>query len=150
MLTYHPAFDLYNAIFRFLRMLDPMRDRSLELERLRILDFYLLFPFLLGDIQFPASAITFKKHFKKKPTEYENISDPKRLFLRLAPYQLAALNSLAAYSLIEKTLFKQSKIRRTSTALPPELQSSIDLRNSNSIEIQLLTGPLVEIDLYGK
>jgi hypothetical protein len=34
-----------------------MRNRAVELERLRILDFYLLFPFLLRDIQFPASAI---------------------------------------------------------------------------------------------
>jgi hypothetical protein len=150
MLTYHPAFDLYNAIFRFLRLLEPMRNRTVELERLRILDFYLLFPFLLRDIQFPASAIKYRKHFKKGPSEYENISDPKRLFARLEPYQLAALQSLAAYSLIEKQLLKEGNIRRTSSELPSELQAAIASRNNNSIEIQLLSGPLTEIDLYGK
>ena len=150
MLTYHPAFDLYNAIFRFLRLLDPMNNRTLELERLRILDFYLLFPFLLRDIQFPASALAYKKHFKRSPSDYENISDPKRLFMRLEPYQLAALQSLAAYSLIDKDLFKDAKIKRTSAVLPPDLQAAITSRNTDSIEIQLLSGPLADIDLYGK
>jgi len=98
MLTYHPAFDLYSAIFRFLRLLDPMRDRTVELERLRILDFYLLFPFLLADIQFPASAIAYKKYFKKKPTDYENISDPKRLFLRLRQFLVAEAIALLTES----------------------------------------------------
>lgn len=150
MLTYHPAFDLYNATFRLLRLLDPLGSRPVELERLRILDFYLLFPFLLRDIEFPASAIKYKKHFKRPASEYEHIADPKRLFMRLEPYQVAAMQSLAAYSLIDPELFKQGKIQRTSSELPSELQNTITTRNRDSIEIQLLSGPLADIDLYGK
>jgi hypothetical protein len=149
MLTYHPAFDLYNATFRILRLLDPLNGEALELDRLRILDFYLLFPFLLGGIEFPAAAIKYKKHFVKKPSEYENISDPKRLFMRLEPYQLAALQCLAAYSLIDPIALKEEVVKRTSTALPPELQKAIDLRNRESIEIDLLSGPFAKADLYG-
>ena len=150
MLTYHPAFDLYNATFRLLRLLEPIGLRELELERLRILDFYLLFPFLLADVEFPASARKFKKHFDSKPSEYDKITDPKRLFIRLEPYQLAAVQCLAAHSLIDTGMLKDKKIKRTTCPLPHELQNTIVERNKNSIEIKLLCGPLADIDLYGE
>lgn len=150
MLIYHPAFDLYSAIFRALRLLDNQSDQAIEIERFRILDFYLLFPFLLRDVEFPSNARKFKKHFLAKPNEYENISDPRRLFMRLEPYQLSALHCLASYSLIEPTLFKEKKVKRSSSPLPKGIQEAITKRNQDSLEIQLLSGPLATISLHGK
>jgi hypothetical protein len=53
-LTYNEAFDPYHAVFRFLRLhLACDISAKLPFDTLRILDFYLLFPFRLqGDEAF--------------------------------------------------------------------------------------------------
>ncbi len=150
MLTYHPAFDLYNAMFRMLRLLRQLGDRSIEVERLRILDFYLLFPSLLRDIQMPISARKFRSRIGNEPNSYEVLPDPKRLFDRLDSYQMAAVQCLAAYSFVDPEELKQGRVKRTSRALPPELETRIEQRNESDFIVELLTGPLVDVDLYGK
>jgi hypothetical protein len=53
MITYQPAFDPYHAAFRLLRLRELVSDCDpIERDRLRILDFYLTFPFLLEGVRF--------------------------------------------------------------------------------------------------
>ncbi|MBR1682035.1 MAG: hypothetical protein IJ700_01520 [Bacteroidaceae bacterium] len=50
MITYNPAFDLYHTIWRMAHILQCVGpDESYEVERMRIWDFYLLFPSMLYD-----------------------------------------------------------------------------------------------------
>lgn len=44
MLVYHPAFDIYNCVFRMLQLMTSMKQNEVELDKLRIWDFYLTFP----------------------------------------------------------------------------------------------------------
>lgn len=150
MLTYHPAFDLYSAMFRMLRLLGKLGERSVEIERLRILDFYLLFPALLRDIQLPITARKFKAQVQSEANSYEVIPDPRRLFVRLDTYQVAAIQCLAAYSFIDPVELKLGKVKRTDRVLPQELTKRIEERNQDDFIVELLTGPLVDVDLYGK
>lgn len=45
MITYNPAFDLYHSIFRMAHIAAKLDgDESLEIDKVRIWDFYMLFP----------------------------------------------------------------------------------------------------------
>ena len=48
---YHPAFDVYNCIFRMLRILICKEIKKIETSRLRLFDFYLVFPGLIKKIR---------------------------------------------------------------------------------------------------
>ena len=150
MLIYHPAFDIYHGVFRMLRLLEPLPDAEIEVDRVRILDFYLLFPSLLRDVRFPIGAAKLKKHFVGLANPYENIEDPKALFMRLEPYQRAALDALSARGLIDSEMLASDKVKRVAVELPIDLKQAILARNQGSMEIDLLTGPLFHVDLYGK
>jgi hypothetical protein len=148
-LIYHPAFDIYHGVFRLLRLLRELPKGPTELERVRILDFYLLFPQLLRGVRFPAGSASLKNYFSRLPGLYEQIEDPKALFARLAPYQQAALDALASRRLIDAEALSQSKVMRTEIAIPLELERAIAGRNADSKVIQFLTGPLSRVSLYG-
>ena len=98
MLTYHPAFDLYNCIFRMLQLLVNMKNDEVELDRLRIWDFYLTFPMEARKIKFPKDLVKLKETiFKNKNSNpYEELVDSKRMMNRMKPYQITALKCLAS------------------------------------------------------
>jgi hypothetical protein len=148
-LIYHPAFDIYHGIFRILRLLEALPRVDVEVDRIRILDFYLLFPTILRNVRFPIGAGKLKKYFANLENPYENIEDPKGLFMRLEPYQRAALEALAARELIASDALAADKVIRTATKLPGELKAALLGRNDGSKEIELLSGPLFKVDLYG-
>ena len=84
MLIYHPAFDIYHGIFRLLRILSLAPRQKFEIERIRILDFYVLFPSELPRYTFPGRSRPGRKQFKAE-NPYQSIADPKRIFFRLEP-----------------------------------------------------------------
>lgn len=52
MIVYNQAFDLYHTIFRLLHFLNKFENQTiLEIERVRIWDFYLLFPSKIHEIR---------------------------------------------------------------------------------------------------
>jgi len=53
MLIYHPAFDLYNCAFRMLQLMISIKQNEVELDKLRIWDFYLTFPNEARKISYP-------------------------------------------------------------------------------------------------
>lgn len=48
MLIYHPAYDAYHCVFRMLLIAE--RVSGIEVEKARILDFYLVFPGMVKKI----------------------------------------------------------------------------------------------------
>ncbi len=151
MLIYHPAFDIYHGIFRILRILDKIPSITLEIDRLRILDFYLLFPNELSNFTFPAELRNEKSRLPLKSNPYRQINDPKRIFFRLEPYQICALKSLVAREFIDESLFLEGKVQRTENPLPEALSKEIQQANEPfPALVEFLTGPLLNIDLYGK
>lgn len=132
MLVYHPAFDIYNCAFRMLQLLNYLKKSEIELERIRIWDFYLTFPNEARKIKFPRDLNELKKVFKDKgENPYEDLIDPKRIVDKMKPFQVSALRYLASYGLIDNDLFKKNIIKRTEKSIPQELEKRI---NETTIE----------------
>lgn len=150
MLIYHPAFDIYHGVFRILRILNISPKQKFELERLRILDFYILFPNELFNFKFPMASVKKKRQFHSDNL-YQKINDPKRIFFRLEPYQICALKCLAARKFIDTDLFLDGKICRTEKPLPNELNEAVEKANKTSPAlVEFINDSLLKIDLYGK
>lgn len=151
MLIYHPAFDIYNCVFRILQLLSHMKQEEVEVDRLRIWDFYLTFPNEARNISYPATLSELKSIFKKKaPNPYEDLIDSKRIIERMKSYQLSALKYLASYGLIDSTLLAKNIVRRTIKEIPSELSSKFnELTIEKQNVIKLIVG-FWELPLYGK
>lgn len=114
MITYNQAYDHYHAIYRMIRILTKYEHSSyVELDRLRIWDFYLLFPEQVHNItlkQSDSEIRRIRKEYITKSNPYNSIPDPKKIFERLRPYQLAALHCLASYKIIDKSLLQENRV----------------------------------------
>ena len=123
MLVYHPAFDIYNCIFRMLQLLTYCKDEEIAFDKLRIWDFYLTFPSQVREITFPADLRLLKeKVFKDKTNPYEELSDPKGVFDRMQTYQLSAIKCLASYGFVDSKILTKNIVRKTGKQIPEELQ----------------------------
>lgn len=151
MLVYHPAFDIYNCVFRMLQLLTSMKQDEVELDRLRIWDFYLTFPNEARKISYPRDLFELKKIFKAKgENPYEDLIDPKRIIERMKPYQMSALKCIASYGLIDSKLLSKNVVVRTDKEIPKDLLSKFsELTVEKSNIIKLITG-FNELPLYGK
>ena len=151
MLIYHPAFDIYNCVFRMLQLLSYMKQEEVEVDKLRIWDFYLTFPNEARNISYPSNLSELKKIFRKKdPNPYEDLIDAKRIVERMKSYQLSALKCIASYGFIDSELLGKNIVRRTNKELPTELSNKL---NELSIEKQNVIKLVVsfwDFPLYGK
>ena len=87
---YVPAFDPFHTIFRMLYILKRFDgNETIEVDRLRIYDFYLLFPYLANKISLKSDETQLKdsrrKFIPNKFTPYNYISNSRRIFERLRP-----------------------------------------------------------------
>ena len=150
MLIYHPAFDMHHCIFRILRLLTNMPVESYEVDKVRILDFYLLFPEYIQQVIFPKEGVRFKKLLPQTINPYDKLENPRRILARLEPFQSLALNCLASYGLIDAILLAQGEVRKTQKQIPQELALAIDEANvRDNAVIGFLTGPFAQLGLYG-
>ncbi len=151
MLVYHPAFDPYNCAFRMLQLLDYMKLSEIELDRLRIWDFYFTFPNEVRKITFPQSLAPLKQIFKKKESNpYEDIIDTRGIADRMKPYQMSALKSLASYELIDSKMLSEKVVKRTNKEVPKNLLEKFgELTIEKENILKLITG-FSDLPLYGK
>lgn len=151
MLLYHPAFDIHHCMFRVLTLLESLTARPFEKQRILILDFYLIFPYELSSAQFPAEFRSTRTQLRKLHNTYEDVSDPKRLFQRIQPYQESALECLASYNLIAPELLRdRDEVSRTTTPIPEELGRSIaEAKAVRKTEIEVLKLVFQDLQLTG-
>ncbi|WP_420898640.1 ABC-three component system middle component 5 [Bradyrhizobium yuanmingense] len=64
-LSYHPAFDAFHAIFRFLRVAFRTGTSETEVDKLRILDYYLLFPWRASAIRLSQKDLEVRRIAKR-------------------------------------------------------------------------------------
>lgn len=149
MLIYSPAYDLYHTMFRILQITEKS-EHVMEVDKLRILDFYLAFPAELLDIQGFRGFNKYRKYLKAEKNQYERVIDRKRLFFKMEQIQISAMKALVSYSLLDASEFKNGKVKRTETPLTEQIAARIQeefKRNQNLLT--LITGPLASLDLYG-
>lgn len=151
MLIYHPAFDLHHCVFRMIRLLNRLPPDQYHVQRMRILDFYLLFPGQISSMRFPRDLQEERKRFKGHADKYERIVDPYRIFLRLEPFQTEALGCLASRDLIKPSTLLEGLVQRTSQEIPSKLRAAAEASDRRFPDaIDLLTGPMMGIQLYGR
>jgi hypothetical protein len=128
-----------------------MKQEEVEVDRLRIWDFYLTFPNEARNISYPSFLSELKSIFKKKaPNPYEDLIDAKRIIERMKSYQLSALKCIASYGLIDSTLLAKNIVRRTNKEIPSELSNKFkELTIEKQNVIKLIVG-FWELPLYGK
>lgn len=152
MLVYHPAFDLYNCIFRMLQLLNYSKEEEIHIDKLRIWDFYLTFPNLVRNMAFPADLRHLKESiFKEKNNPYEEITDQKQIFDRMQTYQMSAIKCLASYGFVDSSLLAKNKIKKTGKEIPTSLLEKLtDLQNQKGNVIKLVTSDFVNLPLFGE
>ena len=105
MTMYNHAFDLYHCIYRIIHILMRLEENDiLELDRLRIWDFYLLFPSKVYEIRLGNDlkeiAKLRKRYITKGDNLYDTVHDGRKFLERLRPYQIGALTCLSSYGIL--------------------------------------------------
>lgn len=149
MLIYNQAYDLYHTMFRILQITEKTEE-PLEVDKLRILDFYLAFPAELLEIRSFSVFKKYEKYLNAESNKYERILDRKRLFIKMEHIQISAIKALISYDILDSKEFKNGKIKRTNILLSKKLEIRLkEANDKNSNLITLITGPLASMNLYG-
>jgi hypothetical protein len=134
-----------------LQLLTAMKQQEVELDRLRIWDFYLTFPNEARKIKYPTALSELKKVFKQKEENpYEDLIDAKRIIERMKPYQIAALHCIASYGLIDAKSLSKNIVIRTEKELPQELLSKFEETSAEKSNVIKLVIGFTELPLYGQ
>lgn len=155
MILYNNAFDLYHTIFRLLHLLNRSASNTIELDRLRIWDFYLLFPSQIFTIKPKKNEKDLKILIRElkitKENPYQKVYDQRKTLEKIKPYQMAALSCLASYKIIDKTLLVEGVITITSNEILQNYANSIgNLSPRETNIISIVTSVFYDIALTGK
>lgn len=155
-LSYQPAFDPYNAIFRILQLRNGgWFEKAIPYDALRIADFFLLFPFYLQDKdnrykrEHRSIRSIGQKYEAVKP--YSRLPDKRTLFRRIEPFQVAAIGSLVSSGFVQAEGWEQHTVKATETELPQTLSTRLqDEISANRELIEAILKLLQEYPLTGK
>ena len=105
MLLYHSKNDTYHCIYRMLSIITILWLSEIQLLKLRIIDFYVLFPGLLVEVPLPRvpGASSVKKSAGSIKHGYERLPASTRLFSELSFNQSQAVNILRAKDIVTLT-----------------------------------------------
>ena len=123
MLIYHPAYDAYHCVFRALLITNVVQ--SIELQKLRLLDFFLTFPSELRHVLLPRQHSEAKKIASKMFNEYHGPVNKIQAFRDMEHIQKSAYSSLAALRIFDLAQYAQGIVNRTEVAIPDELTAKI-------------------------
>jgi hypothetical protein len=155
MIVYNQAFDLYHTIFRLLHFLKKFENNEvIETERIRIWDFYLLFPGKIHEIRLKQRESDIRKlrkeFIKDSNNPYERITENRKIFEKIKPYQLAALNCIASYGIIEKSFLNQQRIKIINKSILDEFVNNFEeLTPKEGNVIALMTSHFNQVSLFG-
>lgn len=138
MISYQPALDRFHTVFRMLSIVTHIAScLPVELEKIRILDFYVAFPFRLESFTFKQAHVSLKKVGKsyRSMQPYGGIPDDTSLFLSMAPVQALAIDTLAAHGLIDPDAHKKGVILAGESSSPDVLLESVSVFIRENLEL---------------
>lgn len=137
-ISFQPALDPYHAVFRTLRILQRIgSSQPIIRGQLRILDFYMLFPFRISTIRLKPTH----KKFKKIAEEFDNIRpyggipEDKIIFDRMEPMQIAALESLSIHGFVNAAEYANGIVRYSGKPIAEKLLARIEEKNFQENEL---------------
>lgn len=151
-LAYHPAFDAGHALFRFMRLREGLRLSELEFDKLRILDFYLLFPFRAEAIRFKQADMKLRALARQEQQRagYASLPSDVALFGRMEAAQVAAAQTLAAKGAFAGEELRRGIARFEPFGLPDDLQTRVRTENTKDASIFAILSPLATYPLLGR
>lgn len=116
MITYNPAFDLYHCIYRMAHIIDRLEEREcFEIDKVRIWDFYLLYPSKIYDIDVKQrkekdAYKARKQYIEQTVNPYEYNGDNRKLFEWIKPFQVSALSCLVSCGILDKDAYLEGNV----------------------------------------
>jgi len=102
MLIYHPAFDSSNCCYRFITLFNNLIPSiSLEKDRLKIIDFYIVFPKKLSATRVPNEFKRLKAELRKIDDTYRPCSNPFFMAKKMEGIQEQVLNKLVSNKILK-------------------------------------------------
>ena len=146
-ITFQAALDPFHTVFRLFR-LRAIMPKSLEYEKLTILDYYLQFPFRINEMRL------FQRHsyLRKLAVKYEsskpygNLPDSHVLFGRMKPIQSAAFQSMVAAGYYSKDAYDRGLAVSTDKPMPIGIAARVKILNDEQSD--LMEGLLTIADEY--
>jgi hypothetical protein len=113
-LTYHPAFDPYHQIFRTVRLVVQM-GAPFDADKLRLADFYLLFPEKILEIRLSRRLRSQASRLKMTPRfPYDRMPESKLLFTRTEHTFQAAIQTMLHDGLLDRDAAQENLLAKGS------------------------------------
>lgn len=150
-LSYHPAFDAFHAIFRFLRVKFRQNLSHVEVDKLRILDYYLLFPWRASAIRLAQKDLEVRRIAKRleQHQDYATLPIGEALLERMRASQIAALQTMAQDGVVDPENLRNGVVKFKTFSLPSELKERIDNRNEEEADKMTIIDVLSTYPLLG-
>lgn len=155
MIIYHQAFDLYHTVYRMIQLLGYFKKGEyIEIDRLRIWDYYLLFPNKISHIRLKREEFDIKNLINrliiKEVNPYEEVIDDRKMFEKIKPYQMTAIKSLASYGIVNKDYLSVNRITTISFDVLESYMAKLEkLSVPEENTVKLLTSHFYQMSLYG-
>ncbi len=142
-LAYDTAYDPYHTAFRMLRLCTYAEQTSLQIGKIRILDFYLNFPHLLNEFFIQAGNrlppggknILKKMDFAKFHEPYSELPNIRSLFYQMEVIQASAIQTLCLRGFLDMSAFKEGSISVLQERIPTDLLEVLKIRNDEQDEL---------------
>ncbi len=150
-LSYHPAFDAFHAIFRFLRVKFRQDISDIDFEKIRILDYYLLFPWRASAVRLAQKDLEVRRIAKRleKQQDYATLPIGEALLERMRASQIAALQTMAQDGVIDPMHLRNGVVKFKAFSLPSELKERIDNKNKEEADKMAIIDALSAYPLLG-
>lgn len=135
MIVYHPVYDIYHCLTRTLKILRCLGNKSYEKDRIKIYDYYFLFPCETDNITLPRQFSAYKKICRAN--RYNKVYDVRNTFSQLESVQETAYKALASFGFIENNSLFDDIIKLTNNSIPENLL--FDLTDAETSYMELVT-----------
>lgn len=155
MLVYNQAFDVYHCVYRMVSILSYFdRGDSVELDRLRIWDYYFLFPHEVQQIRLKRDEKDIKaliqNVIKAKENPYNQLIDGRKVFEKIRPYQMNALKCLVSYGIINSDYLTTNRIQKVSPELLKKHEERfVKMKETERNVMKLMTSHFYLMSMYG-
>ena len=151
MILYHPLKDANHCVYRMLSILIKSPS-EISLERLRVIDFYHIFPHLLASISpWPSDIKEYKKYTKNIAPSFESIPDKRRLFYELSEIHKQSISTLVSKGILDKDRAQSGIANLNMKNIPEKIITTIENDEYNSSMIfEVLTKGLTVTSWAGR
>lgn len=151
MIAYHHRNDVFNCMYRILSLFYLLGSKGIEIERLKIIDFYFTFPYFLVESKLPQKKGNkeIRNLAEKLIPPYEKLPSKKILFSEMGDIQSRALDILICKGVLE--LYDGKWLKKGALYGTHEIAILVESNDiSCSIFYQKIVDQFLKFDLYGK